>query len=140
MDGATRRLQLGDAADTPAKRVKTESGAPAAVKPEGDGSEASAGNGAAETGDGEGIKAADTASFWAGLGGGAGKGEVISCLSQGPVNCSHVRLSGGRGTQIQDKYVPGCVLYPKVTQPLRMPMLLVECGVLSDNAAHVRDQ
>lgn len=87
MDEATRRLQLGEAADTPAKRVKTESGAPAAVKPDGDGSDAPAGKGAGETGDGEGGKAADTASFWAGLGGGAGKEEVISrrkSLSQKP--------------------------------------------------------
>ena len=70
MDTATRRLQLDDAKDAPSKRVKTEMGAPEAVKPEiADKSSVAMADGAQAAGDSLGDKPADTASFWAGLGG-----------------------------------------------------------------------
>ena len=81
MDGATRRLQLDDAEDTPSKRVKTETRAPEAVKPEGaDKSDVVMGDGTPAMGDSKGDKAAEAASFWAGLGGGAAPAEVCRLL------------------------------------------------------------
>lgn len=76
MDGATRRLRLGDSADTPSKRVKIESGVAVASKSE-DMEAFAAGASAVvveKVAGGEGVKAegaAGVAAFWAELGGGA---------------------------------------------------------------------
>ena len=72
MDGATRRLQLGDNAETPSKRVKIESGVALASTSE-DAEGFAAGAAAVvvkQTSEGQEVKAEAVTAFWAELGGG----------------------------------------------------------------------